>query len=532
FKAASLDLAAALTGKACGAEEFHAWTIRDFAAGVTLSEAVDESFRAGGWRLDLVSRDSELSRIYLASRGDDGLILNWLPDEGVVGLLMCAAAEPGSVPERVAAAAPPRGFSLDPTMPPLPLPRPSAEAVAAATADLAATDPAAPAATPAELALADPLRTATPAPPLADAPPAPAAADIAVTPAPVESAPTARAIAPAPAGAGDPAASPAAPLAAQPAPETALAMTAGAPEAPLVAGATEPPLATAAPVPASLATAPAPAAIPPTRTPIDLGMTAAILDEAGAAAPPAGETALAAAEPPRRPFSDAAAAYERVPPPSGLVDPTSVAVSTAAPAARPQPGAAPVVPTRPVTLLAQGPAIAVGPVDLQAQPIPVTTILAPVFEPGGMPVWPYFLLAVVLAGAGLAIILRRATPPVPPAHAEWPTALASVVGANLDERVGEAGIEFTPVLRYRFSVGENEFEAVTEGWGGRALPTRSAAEAVIASFPDHARVEISYDPTDPTRIALPEAARPADPMLMVAAACLLLAALTLALTLV
>ena len=74
-------------------------------------------------------------------------------------------------------------------------------------------------------------------------------------------------------------------------------------------------------------------------------------------------------------------------------------------------------------------------------------------------------------------------------------------------------------------------KAVTEGWGGRALASRSAAEAVLANFPEHARVEISYDPTDPTRIALPEAEAPADPLLMVAVACLCLAALTLVWTL-
>jgi hypothetical protein len=542
FKAATLDLAAALTGKACAAEEFHAWTIRDFAAGVTLSEAVDESFRTAGWRLDLVSRDSELSRIYLASRGDDGLILNWMPDEGVVGLLMCVAAEPGSVPERVAEAAPSRPFSLDPTMPPLPLPRPSAEAVAAAAVAPLVADPAEagavadPPAAPTEFALAE-----APALPAAALPPGDPAALEAAPAAPAPLAQTALVVAQG--EAGDPLAPPpaadatAGPMtaavepAATAAPAPALAadplvVGATSPASPLPVAADPPATSPAAPTAVAAASVPAAAAPTPTRTPIDLGVTAAILDTA---APPPGETvtaAVAATSP------SVSAMYERVPPPPGLIDPVSVADRTAAIPARPEPVAAPVMPARPVTLLAQGRAIGVEPAEIEAEQIPVTTILAPVLEPGGLSVWPFFLLAVVLAGAGLAIIVRRAVPPVPPPHALWPTALASVVGADLDERVGDAGIEFTPVLRYRFSVGENEFEAVTEGWGGRSLPTRSAAEAVIAGFPDHARVEISYDPTDPTRVMLPEAPRPADPMLMVAAGCLALAALTLVLTLV
>jgi hypothetical protein len=301
-------------------------------------------------------------------------------------------------------------------------------------------------------------------------------------------------------------------------------------------------------VPASAA-APATTIAPasPTRTPIDLGMTAAILNDASPASTPSGEVAVAAAEPspgalgPARPaLSSAAAMYERVPPPPALLDPLSIADHPATARSRAPAAAGPVAPGRPVALVAQAGAPAGGApslpsasprADIQVQTVPVTTVLAPMLEPNGGAIWPFVLIAVILAGAGLAILLRRAAAPADETHALWPTTLASVVGADLDERVGSEGIQFTPVLRYRFSIGENEFEATTEGWGGRALPTRSAAEAVLAGFPEHARVEISYDPTDPTRIALPEAAKPADPMIMVAVACLVLAALTLALTL-
>lgn len=559
YKGASLDLAAALAGKACGADEYHVWTIADFAAGVTLSEGVDEAFRGAGWTLDLISRDSELSRIYLARNGEEALILDWMPEEGVVGLLICVAAEPGSVPERVAEAAPSRGFSLIPggappggaapaLISPVPRPAPRGEAaITAADAGAPAVGDGVPAAGVAEAAT-----------PGIESPIAVAALEAGAGAGAIL--PAAAAPATATAGAGGnssvpPTAAPAVPpvdvaVLASPAAgastdTSATLPVASAPTAtPLVAttlpaaapgttGTTQ----VAVPAPAS----PFIAAPSPTRVPIDLGMTAAITEPAPA---PAGELTVAAAEttppagaPPAEPLS---AMYERFPPPPGLVSPRSVAVTPIVrPATGSSQGPGPPAPAAPTAVAQNAPpsgAVGAVPSDpardpVGAERVPVTTVIAPALEPRGAS-WPLFLLAVLLAGAALAILFRRqqGSRESDP-HALWPTALASVVGADLHERVGNEGILFTPVLRYRFAIGENEYEATTEGWGGRALPSRSAAESVIANFPDHARVEISYDPTDPTRIVLPEAEAPADPLVMVAVACLGLAALTLLLTL-
>lgn len=124
-QAAALNDASALVDRACGATEFHIWPAlgadRD-----AIRMRTDTTFAEAGWSLAVINIAADGDRVYLASRGEDELVMAWLPLSENIGLVICLVTGP-RVPDAGLAAIEDPALQLIP----LPRPRPDPDAVIA-----------------------------------------------------------------------------------------------------------------------------------------------------------------------------------------------------------------------------------------------------------------------------------------------------------------------------------------------------------------------------------------------------------------
>lgn len=122
-QAAALDQASASAGLACGATEFHIW-FAILAERETILTRTNTAFAEAGWSLAVIDLgEEEGDRAYVATRGDDELVMRWLPLSESIGLVLCVVTGPRAEdagPEAIA----------DPAVQviPLPVPRPDPNA--------------------------------------------------------------------------------------------------------------------------------------------------------------------------------------------------------------------------------------------------------------------------------------------------------------------------------------------------------------------------------------------------------------------
>lgn len=88
-KGAEMDLAALLVARNCVSREFLVWSAADTKAANAVRDRTDAAFTRAGWAFTVVSRSEEGRRLYLASRGGRELIVNWVPIDQQMGLLLC-----------------------------------------------------------------------------------------------------------------------------------------------------------------------------------------------------------------------------------------------------------------------------------------------------------------------------------------------------------------------------------------------------------------------------------------------------------
>ncbi len=121
-QAAALDDAAALTNKACGATEFHIWDALGDNRDV-IRRDTDTAFAEAGWSLAVINIDADDNRVYLATRGEDELVMSWLPMPETIGLVLCVVTGPRAANAGIATIADPAQQAM-----PIPVPRPDPNA--------------------------------------------------------------------------------------------------------------------------------------------------------------------------------------------------------------------------------------------------------------------------------------------------------------------------------------------------------------------------------------------------------------------
>lgn len=140
-QAAALDVASALVDRACGPTEFHLWDAVG-ASRDTIRTSSDTAFAEAGWLLGVINLAPDGERIYLAARGEEELVMVWMPQSEAIGLVICVVAgqrtaglEPGDVADPVGQLTPLPRPRPDPNAPriaqiePQPIPQIEPEAV-------------------------------------------------------------------------------------------------------------------------------------------------------------------------------------------------------------------------------------------------------------------------------------------------------------------------------------------------------------------------------------------------------------------
>ncbi len=123
-QAAALDEASTLVDRACGATEFHIWPALGAERDVVRT-STDTAFAEAGWSLAVINIAPDGDRVYLASRGEEELVMAWLPLSESIGLVLCLATGPRVADAGIAAIEDPALQLI-----PLPTPRPDPDAPA------------------------------------------------------------------------------------------------------------------------------------------------------------------------------------------------------------------------------------------------------------------------------------------------------------------------------------------------------------------------------------------------------------------
>lgn len=441
-KAATLDLAAALAARSCGPSEYHLWQSVNESPD-DIRNKTDAAFLAAGWQLTTLSRDEDGSRIHLASRGADQLILSWQAGPGAVALLMCQVAGERQVAMDDQTNAIAAAEATEPVAdePPLPRPNPREEAEAAPAGEAV---PGAPLVLLPANAMQQAVTAAT-APKPEDEEADPAALPAAT---PETAAPETAALETA-------------------APETATADAADAiPDLPGPDDADEPPPYEPALIDSGLGGSdPETAAGPETAA-----------SPATATAEAAGDAATPSEAGPQDPFAG----------PGVSVQPIDIAALLAAESAEPLTAATAVA-------TADGAAAADAGAGSGSGALVLRILL--------------MLLAAGLAGATVWLLRWRRPQVAEAPPAPWPRALATILDSHVEteRETAEDGVEvirFAPSITYEFEAGGALYQSTRFRDGEVALADRMAAEEIVARYPAYAAVEIQFDPLDPANAVI------------------------------
>ncbi len=136
-QAAALDEAAALNNKACGPTEFFFWDALDEATHDSIRVGTDTAFAEAGWSIAIINIDPEGKRVYLATRGEDQLVMAWLPMPETLGLVLCVVTGDRTTNAGIGAIANPAQEAM-----PVPRPRPDPNAPVETVAEEPAPTPA------------------------------------------------------------------------------------------------------------------------------------------------------------------------------------------------------------------------------------------------------------------------------------------------------------------------------------------------------------------------------------------------------
>lgn len=135
------------------------------------------------------------------------------------------------------------------------------------------------------------------------------------------------------------------------------------------------------------------------------------------------------------------------------------------------------------------------------------------------------------AGFGLAALvfflayrrhLRRAN--------AWPVVPGEIVESRVEERgsldSGPTRRTYVPIVEYRYTVNGNSYASRQVTIGLQVSGSRSIADGVVGRYPLGAKVEVHYDPANPSEAALENPTRASWALLGIAAACLAIALYT------
>jgi hypothetical protein len=135
------------------------------------------------------------------------------------------------------------------------------------------------------------------------------------------------------------------------------------------------------------------------------------------------------------------------------------------------------------------------------------------------------------AGFGLAALvfflaywrnLRRAN--------AWPVVTGEIVESRVEERgsldSGPTRRTYVPIVEFRYEVGCNSYASRQVAIGLQVSGSRAIADRVVGRYPLGARVEVHYDPANPSEAALENPTRASWVLLGIAAACFAVALYT------
>ena len=113
-------------------------------------------------------------------------------------------------------------------------------------------------------------------------------------------------------------------------------------------------------------------------------------------------------------------------------------------------------------------------------------------------------LLLFLAGAALVLIAAGALARMTLKVRRWPVAPGEILSSGVREGASrdDGGRLHRPVVRYRYAVGGRSYEGAAIEHGVATSGGEGWARRVIARYPVGARVDVRYDPADPTRSAL------------------------------
>ena len=96
----------------------------------------------------------------------------------------------------------------------------------------------------------------------------------------------------------------------------------------------------------------------------------------------------------------------------------------------------------------------------------------------------------------------------------WPTVRGEVTASSVERHSMDAD-QFAVTLRYRYRVGEKDYEGDRIRIGGKKITSRAHAETMAAKYPPGCKVTVHYDPKKPARAVL-EAGKSANTAVTVA----------------
>jgi hypothetical protein len=110
----------------------------------------------------------------------------------------------------------------------------------------------------------------------------------------------------------------------------------------------------------------------------------------------------------------------------------------------------------------------------------------------------------------------------------WPTVTGKITASGVHERVsrdkeGDPYTEYTPYVRYSFSVNDRPFEGDRIAVGYNEEGSHSQARFAVARYPVGATVKVYYDPANPRSAVLQLGTRNMSTPIFIGIACIGLA---------
>lgn len=114
------------------------------------------------------------------------------------------------------------------------------------------------------------------------------------------------------------------------------------------------------------------------------------------------------------------------------------------------------------------------------------------------------LLAALLVAVGAGMVHTAWTGTTDARDSEaWPTVSGSVIESYVDiDEKSDGADSYDPVVRYTYSVDDEDFEGSRVAFGQHDAGDRGGVERTVARYPVGEPVDVAYDPEDPGRSVL------------------------------